>query len=114
MSNGAMFSTLLACRLPGRLAAIAPVAGVNVTRVCGRATPRVSVLAFHGTADPVVPYPGGPLLGGSLPLLGDIEATPVDDVVARWAAFDGCASSPEQTTVAADVARMSYPKCANG
>ena len=36
ISNGAMLSTLLACRLPGKLAAIAPVAGVNVTRVCPR------------------------------------------------------------------------------
>jgi polyhydroxybutyrate depolymerase len=112
MSNGAMFATLLACRLPGRLAAIAPVAGVNVTRVCPRTTPRVSVLAFHGTADPVVPYDGGPILGGTLPILGDIEARPVGDAVASWAAFNGCASEQQQTAVAVDVERVSYPRCA--
>ena len=39
ISNGAMFSTLLACALPGRLAAIAPVAGVNATNACGSRTP---------------------------------------------------------------------------
>jgi poly(3-hydroxybutyrate) depolymerase len=59
ISNGAMFSTLLACALPGRLAAIAPVSGINATAVCTARTPRVSVLAFHGTGDPIVPYQGG-------------------------------------------------------
>ena len=37
MSNGAIFSTRLACALPGRFAAIAPVAGVNATKVCAAA-----------------------------------------------------------------------------
>ena len=48
ISDGAIFSTKLACALPGRLAAIAPVAGVNGSKVCGAGTPRTSVLAFHG------------------------------------------------------------------
>src|SRR5437867_555159 len=39
ISNGAIFSTALACALPGRLAAIAPVAGVNATEVCDEGTP---------------------------------------------------------------------------
>lgn len=55
ISNGAMFATQLACALPGRLAAIAPVAGINGTEVCDAGAPPVSVLAFHGTADPIVP-----------------------------------------------------------
>jgi polyhydroxybutyrate depolymerase len=113
ISNGAMFATLLACRLPGRLAAIAPVAGVNATRVCPRGTPRVSVLAFHGTADPIVPYDGGPLFGGSVSLLADLRARPVEDAVARWAAFNGCTRRPKEGQVAADVTRVSYRGCAD-
>ena len=65
ISDGAIFSTKLACALPGRLAAIAPVAGVNGTKVCGAGTPRTSVLAFHGTADPIVPYEGGRYFAGA-------------------------------------------------
>ena len=96
MSNGAIFSTALACALPGRFAAIAPVAGVNGTKVCGRGTPPTSVLAFHGTADPIVPYAGGRYFAGANPLdetpsrAGAARAQPVDDAVAAWAAFDGC------------------------
>jgi polyhydroxybutyrate depolymerase len=111
ISNGAMLSTLIACRLPGTFAAIAPVAGVNVTRPCTRGTPPVSVLAFHGTADPVVPYQGGALLGGRLPLLGALKARAVERAVAQWAAFDGCTSKPSSTEVAGDVERVSYARC---
>ena len=64
ISAGGIFSTSLACAMPGTFAAIAPVAGINATRVCAPGTPRVSVLAFHGTADPVVPYAGGPYFSG--------------------------------------------------
>src|SRR5262245_16302013 len=112
ISNGAMLSTVVACRLPGTLAAIPSVAGVNVTRTCARGIPPVSVLAFHGTADPVVPYQGGALLGGTLPFLGALQARPVERAVAQWAAFDGCTSKPRSTQVAGDVERVSYAKCA--
>ena len=64
MSSGAVFSTALACALPGTFAAIAPVAGVNAHAVCDPGTPPVSVLAFHGTADGVVPYQGGAFFSG--------------------------------------------------
>ena len=114
MSNGAMFSAVLACRLRGQLAAIAPVAGVNGARTCSRGTPPVSLLAFHGTEDQVVPYEGGALLSGALPVLSEVEARPVDAVVARWAATGGCRSQATTTSVAADVERVSYPGCRRG
>ena len=113
ISNGAIFSTVLACALPGRLAAIAPVAGINVTEVCPAGTPRVSVLAFHGTADPVVPYSGGEYFSGA-PIgrvLGVPAAKPVDDSAAAWAAFDGCGTPPRQSRVAGDVQRFVWPHC---
>ena len=113
ISNGAMFSTLLACALPGRLAAIAPVSGVNATAVCTAGTPRVSVLAFHGTSDPIVPYQGGEYFSGA-PIgrvLGVPAAKPVDDAVAAWAAFDGCGTPAAQSWVADDVQRFVWPDC---
>ncbi len=130
ISNGAIFSTKLACALPGRFAAIAPVAGVNGTKVCAAGTPRTPVLAFHGTVDPIVPYAGGPYFAGANAadradpaggtsalgeLFGGLRAQSVDDAVANWAAFDGCGKPPTTTWVAADVQHVTYPHCpANG
>jgi len=116
MSNGAMFSTLLACSLPGRLAAIAPVAGVNATVVCTHGTPRVSVLAFHGTADDVVPYDGGAYFSGAAEgrILGVPPAKRVDDAVAAWAAFDGCGTPPSTSSVVDDVQHLVWPHCRAG
>jgi polyhydroxybutyrate depolymerase len=113
ISNGAMFSTVLACALPGRLAAIAPVAGVNATKVCDPGTPPVSVLAFHGTADPIVPYQGGDYFSGAAAARtpGRPQAQPVDDAIAAWAAFDGCGTPPTTRFVADDVQRVAFPKC---
>jgi polyhydroxybutyrate depolymerase len=114
ISNGAMFSTVLACALPGLFAAVAPVAGVNATPVCRTGTPRVGVLAFHGTADPIVPYAGGDYFSGA-PLarvLAVPPATPVDGAMSAWAAFDGCASPAAQQWVGDDVQHLVWPGCA--
>ena len=121
ISNGAIFSTALACALPGRFAAIAPVAGVNGTKVCTAGTPPTAVVAFHGTADPIVPYAGGAYFSGASSAsaatraigsrLGGLQAQPVDDAVAKWAAFDGCATPPTTTASAADVEHVVYPDC---
>ena len=122
ISNGAIFSTALASALPGRLAAIAPVAGVNGTKVCTAGTPPTAVLAFHGTADPIVPYGGGAYFSGANGTsaaaphaigtrLGGLQAQPVDDAVASWAAFDGCGTPATTTATATDVEHVVYPDC---
>ena len=121
MSNGAIFATRLACALPGRFAAIAPVAGVNATKVCGRGTPPTSVLAFHGTADPIVPYAGGRVLRGhqsarrhANPSAVRSAAQPVDDAVASWAAFDGCGTPAATNQVEPGIEHVVYPDCPDG
>jgi polyhydroxybutyrate depolymerase len=113
ISNGAMFSTVLACALPGRFPAIAPVAGVNATAVCEPGTPRVSVLAFHGTADPVVPYAGGEYFSGAPVgrVLGVPPAKPVEAAMAAWAAFDGCRTTPTNASVGDDVEHFEWRAC---
>ena len=58
MSNGAMMSYRLACELSDRIAAVAPVAGVDVTLHCSPSRP-VAVMEIHGTADGHVPWNGG-------------------------------------------------------
>ena len=61
ISNGAIFSYYLAANLSSRIAAIAPVAG-GISEAQSRIFKpegHVSVLVFHGTDDPLVPYNGG-------------------------------------------------------
>src|SRR3954447_18354161 len=122
ISSGAMFATFLACALPGRLAAVAPVAGVNGTMPCTRRASPTAILAFHGTADPIVPYAGGRYFAGANPddaegptapgRRGALRARPVDEAVASWAAFDGCDTRPSTRPVAADVQLVTYANCA--
>jgi polyhydroxybutyrate depolymerase len=87
MSNGAGMATTLACALGKRLAAIAPVAGVNLTGKCPGRTP-TSVLAVHGDADDTVLYNGNGLLGFQF---GNPS---VRERMDQWAERDGCRPRP--------------------
>jgi len=61
MSNGGFLSHRLACALSDTIAAVAPVAGVlGIDPTSCVPSRPVPILDFHGTADPVVPYDGGP------------------------------------------------------
>ncbi|MFJ7217442.1 alpha/beta hydrolase family esterase [Amycolatopsis sp. NPDC098790] len=89
MSNGGGFTGLLACRLPGRIAAFAPVAGAFYPQ-SGPCTPpsHAALLDIHGSADTVIPYTGTPAKG--LPAL--------PDWLAAWAKRDQCGSSTSSTS----------------
>ena len=69
LSNGAEMAAQVACTLPSRFAAAAPVAGVVYQGCAGGA---VAVVSFHGTDDFNVPF----------------EFTP--PAMADWAAHNGC------------------------
>ncbi len=62
-SLGSEFSALVACAVPHRIAAIGLVAAEFLPRPCSGPIP---VMAFHGTADPLVPYANGGV-GESIP-----------------------------------------------
>ena len=57
-SDGAFMTSTLACAMSDRIAAFAPVSGVQLMSPCA-ATRRVPILAFHGTADPILYFNGG-------------------------------------------------------
>jgi polyhydroxybutyrate depolymerase len=120
ISAGGIMSTSLVCAMPGTFAAVAPVAGVNATKVCADRGPKVSVIAFHGTADPIIPYAGGAyfqgLAGGSATaarqrFTGSLQARPVEQAVAEWGAYDGCSKTPSTKSVASDVELTQYRGC---
>lgn len=85
ISNGAMMAIHLAEKLSEKIRAIAPVAGSiaeNAFQDFRLANP-VSVLVIHGTADPLVPYDGGPVLGERA---GRGRVVSVMKMMERWAA----------------------------
>ena len=98
-SNGGMFTNLLACQRADRFAAFAPVSGSISIADCqpGRAVP---ILAIHGKDDRIVNYDGGDLTGSSSHIPAAV------DLIADWAAIDGCNSLP----IISDVDKMTQTR----
>jgi polyhydroxybutyrate depolymerase len=89
MSNGGMMSYTLACDTT-LFAAIGPVSGTQVDPC--RSPHPASVMAIHGTADPLIPYGGGPGRG-----FAHINGPPVLDLNTFWRKVDQC-QAPAATT----------------
>jgi polyhydroxybutyrate depolymerase len=111
LSNGAFMSSVLGCTMADRFAAIAPVAGLIRPEGCDPSRP-VPVLAFHGTADPILLFNGGvgERLGNVLPNVGgggpaatteepplpeaDLDGEGYPQAAGEWAAGNGCTGDP--------------------
>jgi polyhydroxybutyrate depolymerase len=105
VSNGGSMVALVACRLAGVLAAIAPVAGEYSGQPPCHPQRPVSVLEIHGTADRVVPYygPGGRRTADGLPPFVD-----------QWVARDGCRGRPTVATIAIRATAYAWTGCRAG
>jgi polyhydroxybutyrate depolymerase len=127
LSNGAMMTSAVACAYADRIAAVAPVAGLQAPAGCapGRAVPAVT---FHGTADEYLQYDGGlgsqglalPSSNGDGRSLADTGPPPgwdvpdVAEATAAWAVRNGCpADDVDDEAVADDVTRRTFG-CAPG
>jgi len=124
LSDGALFTSLLACTMANRFAAFAPVAGVVFDKPCdpGR---KVSIVAFHGTADPILYFNGGigtavlnnAFSGKTAPTTPlppvDLNGKGYPANVKEWAAKDGCNLRATDTHVSAHVILRTY-KCPPG
>ena len=95
MSNGAMMTYRLGCELSDIVAAIAPVSGSLGDFTVSSSSP-VSVIIFHGTADPIVPYEGG--LSSIAPLTPGRVDKPVSYAVNFWVTHDGCSTAYTRVT----------------
>jgi polyhydroxybutyrate depolymerase len=99
MSNGGFMSYRLACEMAGQFAAIAPVAatmGKGLSSGCSPAHP-ISVCLIHGTADPLVPWNGGPV-GRGLRQRGDVLSG--DETARYWAKVNSCETTSSNREVA--------------
>jgi len=109
MSDGGAMSSVLACTMNNRFAAFGPVAVVvYASNICGKGRP-IPIMAFSGTADPVVPFNGGKVkcCGGAT--LGAAPTT-----MANWAKADGCSPQPTDTTLSSEVVRRTWSGCRAG
>jgi polyhydroxybutyrate depolymerase len=104
-SGGARLSSLLACRLNTRIAAIAPMAGLRWPGPCtGRPVP---ILTLHGLADTQNPYAGHAEGRGAEWL----ESVP--DALASWARHNGCEADVIMEDPAGPLSTMRYKGCKN-
>jgi polyhydroxybutyrate depolymerase len=105
MSDGGAMTSVLACEMSNRFAAFAAVA---VVVACGGPDP-VPIMAFSGTADPIVPFAGGTVncCGGT-----QIGAAPA--TMARWAEHDGCDAAFREVRVGTEVRRRTWSGCRRG
>ncbi|HEX6133126.1 MAG TPA: PHB depolymerase family esterase [Longimicrobiales bacterium] len=111
MSNGGGLAFVLSCALSDRIAAVGMVAPAqSLPPDWCAATRPVAMIAFHGTADPIVPYGGGRLGDPLNPVKPVFPA--IRDFVAGWAERNGCGAEPSDESIAADVTRLYYADCA--
>lgn len=89
-SNGAWMTYAVACGLSDKIAAIAPIAGGLALESCAPSRP-VSIIHFHGTADPGWPYYGG----GSC--WTDSIRPPISKTLSKWRDINQCSAVSEST-----------------
>lgn len=105
-SGGARMSSLLACRLNDRIAAIAPMAGLRWPGPCaGRAVP---VLTFHGLADPQNTY------DGHVEGRGGEWVESVPEALAGWARHNDCAADVVAEDPPGPLSTLRYERCEGG
>ena len=107
ISLGSEFSAIVGCTPGDHIAAIGLVAAEFLLRPC---TGPVPVIAFHGTADPIVAYRSGGT-GAALP---GVRVVGVEQNMAHWARLDGCNAGPHLQSVATMVARRIWTGCTGG
>jgi len=108
LSNGGGMAFVLSCALSDRVAAVGMVAAAQTLpwTWCAEGRP-VPVMAFHGTADPVVPYDGGTSWLVTRPFPS------VPGFVEHWAQRNRCGGEPVDSEVTRDVTRREYTRCAD-
>jgi len=108
VSNGGGMAFVLSCTLSHRIAAVGAVAAAQSLpwSWCTDQRP-VPMIAFHGTADPIVPYNGGKVLIAPEPFPS------VSTWAAKWARRNRCGATPVESVVAPDVTRVEYTHCAD-
>ena len=126
-SDGAFMVSTVACTMSSRFAAIGAVSGLQLPTPC-HTTRRVPILAFHGTADPILYFNGGVGIGTLNQALGrggsggssttttqpaKLHGPGYPATVQAWAVKDGCNPRSTDTRVASQIILRAY-RCPRG
>ncbi len=99
ISRGGQASFFLACRLPGRIRAIAPIAmslAAFLEDDCRRESTPVGLAVINGTEDPMVPYDGGYITFGN-DRRDRVLST--DGTIALWTERNGCGAAADSVRI---------------
>ncbi len=107
ISLGSEFSAIVACTPGDHIAAVGLVAAEFLLTPCAGPIP---VIAFHGTADPIVAYGPG-ATGAALP---GVPVVGVLQNLAHWAALDRCRPGPRRRQLTSMVVRRTWSGCHDG
>ena len=115
-SNGGGLTVLLGCEAADLLAAVGTVAAAVVSEEACNPSRLVPAMAFHGTADPIVPYEGGEMRGWLLRWGAGATDAPTyflaaEDWVAAWARGNGCDPIAEDVPPQGDTTGVRYAGC---
>lgn len=106
ISNGGGMSFVLSCRLTQRIAAVGLVASAQTLPWSWCADRHsIPMIAFHGTADPMVPYVGGRTWISPQPFPSILTWT------TNWAKRNRCSPDFTESAAARDVTRREYHDC---
>jgi polyhydroxybutyrate depolymerase len=111
VSNGAILTELLGCRISADLTLIVPVEGQLAPTFSSSCRPRkpISVYEIHATADQYIPYKGGTFTGVG----GPVKVLSAPASAARWATLDGCANTGAKSR-SSDSVLTKYKGCREG
>jgi polyhydroxybutyrate depolymerase len=124
LSDGSFMVSLVACTMSTRFAAVGAVSGLQLPKPCPT-TRRVPIIAFHGTADPILFFNGGIGTATLNRVLGNggsgtssstttttqpvnVHGTGYPATVRAWAVKDGCHPKSTDTKLASQVILRSY------
>ena len=112
-SRGGGMANRLGCDLSDQIAAIGPVSGTYPLEDGCRIVRPVSVIAFHGNADPDVPYNGIKEQSGP-PEAYFAFGIPILQWASAWATRDGCASGSATILNEAFLTGQAWSGCRGG
>ena len=107
-SGGARMTSRLACELSDRIAAVAPVSGVQFPDDCNPERP-IPIITFHGVKDPRNTYHAGDDPTQNSSWLAGVEAA-----VGKWVKSNGCGRQDTASKISDEITVISYQDCSDG